>query len=699
MMASQKTIDQQRQRLAAHRATLAHYLFQRAQLGTAHEPPGVANGIAEARAGIAHCKAILRGWGVEVAEHPDDNGPSAPPTRGAAPLRSRPWFWPLRRHADAPPDPAIDRANRQVLIADMRLRIQERLATAPKLILLQLAARPDAVAPPGVLNRPYDLARRQPGQPDEPLPARTKIGDLYTEHNRQLLILGAPGSGKTFLLHELARELVELAVADETAPVPVVFVLATWQPDIPLDAWLIADLSRRYGAKPALITRLVQGGTILPLLDGLDEVATQERRVLCVAAINAYRASRDRLPPLVVTCREREYQDLPPLQVNTALVVQSLARVQINRYLAGVSYAGLRAVLEHDDQLANAAHTPLLLSLMAATYRDQAPNLPAAADADALRAIILGDYSAGCLAPAKDPHGLRVPPPQLRAFLAWLARCMTAHANQQEFFIEFLQPSWLPSCRWRWLWRGSSILGIALAGGLGSGLLYKQLLGLDVGLLYELVVGLVLGLPLVLGQIEPAEQLSWSWQRFVARLSGNLAYGLVFGLVFGLIGGLVSGLVGGLVSGLLFVLIIVLFLELIDSLRAELLHERITPNQGIRRSLRSAFRGSVVVGLVSGLVFGLVSGLFLGLVSGLFYGLVGGLVFGLVFGPLYYGGAAVIKHYVLRLILPLCTPTPLDLVRWLEEACTRGLLVRVGGGYRFYHELLQRHFAEAQRDR
>jgi len=23
----------------------------------------------------------------------------------------------------------------------------------------------------------------------------------------------------------------------------------------------------------------------------------------------------------------------------------------------------------------------------------------------------------------------------------------------------------------------------------------------------------------------------------------------------------------------------------------------------------------------------------------------------------------------------------------------RGLLVRVGGGYRFYHELLQRHFA------
>jgi hypothetical protein len=71
-MPTQDDIDQQQQRLAAYRTTLGHYLGQRAQLGTAYEPPGVANGIAEARAQIASIKAALRGWGIAVETLPDD---------------------------------------------------------------------------------------------------------------------------------------------------------------------------------------------------------------------------------------------------------------------------------------------------------------------------------------------------------------------------------------------------------------------------------------------------------------------------------------------------------------------------------------------------------------------------------------------------------------------------------------------------
>ena len=67
---------------------------------------------------------------------------------------------------------------------------------------------------------------------------------------------------------------------------------------------------------------------------------------------------------------------------------------------------------------------------------------------------------------------------------------------------------------------------------------------------------------------------------------------------------------------------------------------------------------------------------------------------GLLVGLLQYGGAAVIQHYVLRLVLSYCSPAPFNLVRWLEAARQRGMLVRVGGGYRFYHELIQRHFAD-----
>lgn len=88
-MASQEDINEQIQRLAAHRATLTHYLHQRAQLSTAREPPEVATGIAEARAGIAHCKATLRRWGVAVEDHPDDTA------RGDTP-QARRSLWPLR---------------------------------------------------------------------------------------------------------------------------------------------------------------------------------------------------------------------------------------------------------------------------------------------------------------------------------------------------------------------------------------------------------------------------------------------------------------------------------------------------------------------------------------------------------------------------------------------------------------------------
>lgn len=72
-MPTPEDIEQQNQRLKDHRATLAHYLGQRARHGSAFEPPGVAAGIKEARESIAYCKAALRGWGVAVENHPDDN--------------------------------------------------------------------------------------------------------------------------------------------------------------------------------------------------------------------------------------------------------------------------------------------------------------------------------------------------------------------------------------------------------------------------------------------------------------------------------------------------------------------------------------------------------------------------------------------------------------------------------------------------
>ena len=72
---TQEQIDDQYDLLASHRRTLALYLKQQAQLGSAYAPPGVAGGIREARDAIKRVKATLRGWDQAVDDHPDDVAP------------------------------------------------------------------------------------------------------------------------------------------------------------------------------------------------------------------------------------------------------------------------------------------------------------------------------------------------------------------------------------------------------------------------------------------------------------------------------------------------------------------------------------------------------------------------------------------------------------------------------------------------
>jgi predicted NACHT family NTPase len=64
-----------------------------------------------------------------------------------------------------------------------------------------------------------------------------------------LLILGAPGTGKTTLLLALAQELVTRAAHDPDHPIPVVFPLSTWaERRRPLMDWLVDELVARYDA-------------------------------------------------------------------------------------------------------------------------------------------------------------------------------------------------------------------------------------------------------------------------------------------------------------------------------------------------------------------------------------------------------------------------------------------------------------------
>ena len=86
--------------------------------------------------------------------------------------------------------------------------VLERSLNDEVLIELGLEERKDAV-----YNR-QGIELQIPGHPNRPLPPGTKIMDVFDEVGQTLLILGEPGSGKTTMLLELARDTIARAEED-----------------------------------------------------------------------------------------------------------------------------------------------------------------------------------------------------------------------------------------------------------------------------------------------------------------------------------------------------------------------------------------------------------------------------------------------------------------------------------------------------
>ncbi len=119
------------------------------------------------------------------------------------------------------------------------------------------------------------------------------------------------------------------------------------------------------------------------------------------------------------------------------------------------------------------------------------------------------------------------------------------------------------------------------------------------------------------------------------------------------------------------------------------------PNEGIYRTARRA-----------PLVFTIVFVTATSCILGTFYALRGGLhivglldalptvAFVALLAALALGGFAVVCHVTLRLLLSLRGDAPWRYARFLDFACERVLLRRVGGGYIFIHRMLAEYFAE-----
>jgi predicted NACHT family NTPase len=106
----------------------------------------------------------------------------------------------------------------------------------------------------------------------------------------KLLILGAPGAGKTTELLRLAEQLVWGALQNPKTIIPVLFELSTWRDDNQsIEQWLIEQLYELHGGnrKYKIYEGWLEQQVLLPLLDGLDELGLERQRK-CTIKLNEF---------------------------------------------------------------------------------------------------------------------------------------------------------------------------------------------------------------------------------------------------------------------------------------------------------------------------------------------------------------------------------------------------------------------------
>jgi len=265
--------------------------------------------------------------------------------------------------------------------------------------------------------------------------------------NRQLVVLGPPGAGKSALVVMLVLDL--LARRATGGPVPVLLTLSGWDPALEhLDVWVARRLAEEY---PALANPVVYGevaaaglvrsGRVFPVLDGLDELPPGGRAPALAAINEAVAGGR----PLVLTCRTEEYEEAVRaggVVLASALVLE-IGPVDAQAAVSYLAEAGpdedprWRPVFDRlrsnpAGPLAMALSTPLMVWLTRVVYRSASSDPAELLDPDRfgepesienhlLDGFLPTVYAARAIAPEVRPMR-SYPPARAAAWLRLIAR-------------------------------------------------------------------------------------------------------------------------------------------------------------------------------------------------------------------------------------------------------------------------------------
>lgn len=511
-----------------------------------------------------------------------------------------------------------------------------------------------------------------PEQPRRSLPKGTKAINQFDKMGKgcTLLILGAPGAGKTTTLLEIASELIDRAEQDITLPIPVIFNLSSWAATKKqtIAEWLVEELDSRYQIPQKIGSNWIKNEELLLLLDGLDEVS-EERRNDCAIAINNFKQSHG-ITQMVVCSRIKDYEALyNRLQFQGAIFIKDLTLEQINYYFdkAGNKLQGIKAAWINDKVLQELTKTPLMLSVIAIAY-DQIsvadlPQMPLKQK----RKHLFNKYIQKML--ERRQQNCKYSKEQIVRWLVWLAKQLHKKSNTI-FLVERINISYTNSQMDRIIY--------AMLHGLSMGVIMSLILSMIAGFSKNIIIAFLL-ISILAGftwgihnqQIQSLENIRWSIPK-----SRKYFYAITIAGAFLFA---VSSLMIGVFQG--FVLSIITYAIFLFGSSGDNLDRTVTVNQGIWQSLKNGlllscmgFAGMIAFATITNIP--LVKAGLLGLTFGLLQGLPG-----------------CIQHLCLRLIFCLRGYIPWNLARFLNYATERIFLHKVGGGYIFIHRSLLEHFA------
>jgi hypothetical protein len=422
-----------------------------------------------------------------------------------------------------------------------------------------------------------DVAGRHAGDLD-------RVTDFYQGlESGRLVVLGAPGAGKTVLLSHLVLGLIRDRAP--AAPVPVLISLTSFDPGDDgtapdpvlrerLTTWMAGRLAESYQVPRASADEMVRSGAVLPVLDGLDEMDPAPRegapggRPRALALVRALNAVPRR--PVVLASRVLDYvvvsggDDASPgrpglLTDARHITLRPLGPEAITRYLTQ-RFAGrggtlpdrwadvVRAVAP-DGDLYQVLSSPWELFLAVTAYQanDSTPADMVGMSADELRDHLLAELIPAVI--AADPQGARRgwSAPSITRWLAGIAH----HLDDTGAGTEINMPElWrIGGRRWpRW------VPTVVTAACMLPYVPYLAVRGLG---LVDLVVGAALATYAVI-MVVSAHRIGsvpkqFDYRRFrfdrPARL-GALALGLLGGVVFSIALASVLGWVVGVALGL-----------------------------------------------------------------------------------------------------------------------------------------------------